>query len=176
MLRPDKQTHKLLISSTSRLVGEYETEDFFITHAWPGISKAVDLTVALTENPYCRNYFVVVFKSEPSPEIEGHIKRIPDYSIMGEIVCVFLSILFGKRFDDHGLIETNGLFNVPNLGGITPVSLNESGPNNHSPRKDLEIDLNLEMVKIINPILAEKREYVLDIGYLPIVDILMKYN
>lgn len=64
-----------------------------------------------------------------------------------------MSILFGKRFDNHGLTEGVGFFNLPKLDTTQPIELSNIGLNNHSPRKDLEIELNLDKVKIIEKIL-----------------------
>lgn len=151
MLRPNKLIHKLLISSTSRFVGEFESDELLITHAWPFLRK--DMSIGNNENPYCRNYFVVAFKTEEVKDEPKHVRIFPDYSYFGDMLCIFLSILFGKRFDNHGLLETNGLFNLPNFNNISPISLTGVGPNNHSPRKDLCIELDLDNVRLIQGLL-----------------------
>lgn len=62
MLRPDETVQKILLSSTSRFVGEYESETLLITHAW---QQGVNISTGMQENPYCRNYYVAVFKTPP---------------------------------------------------------------------------------------------------------------
>jgi hypothetical protein len=151
MLRPNKLIQKLLISSTSRFVGEYESDELLITHAWPFLRK--DMSVGYSENPYSRNYFVVIFKTEEMKSEPEHVKTFPDYSFFGDMICIFLSILFGKRFDNHGLLEINGLYNLPNFNNIAPIYLTGAGPNNHSPRKDLGIELNLSNIRLIQGLL-----------------------
>ena len=149
MLRPDRTVQKLLISSTSRFVGEYESESLFITHAWQ--HGMLNGSTGMSENPYCRNYYVAVFKTSPIEKKAGVV--IPDYAYVGELLCIYLSILFGKRFDNHGVMEGSGHFSLPNLGTNRPIALSRIGSNNHLPRKDLGIELNLDKVKLIEKIL-----------------------
>jgi len=157
MFRPDKDIHKLIISSTSRFVGEYESEDLLVTHVWPSLEDRAKIPVGLTENPYSRNFFVVVFKIEPSENKKENQVAFPYYDWFGELVCIYLSILFGKRFDYHGLIETNGFFFLPNSVGVdSPIRYPHIGVNNHKPRNDLEIELNLSNFKRLEPLLFGK--------------------
>lgn len=149
MLRPDKTIQKLIISSTSRFVGEYESESLLITHAWQ--QGRENSSIGLEENPYCRNYYAVVFKTTPSEEKAGVV--IPDYTYIGDFLCIYLSILFGKRFDNHGLMEGSGYFKLPNVGMNRPIAFSRIGTNNHLPRKDLEIELNFDKVKLIEKLL-----------------------
>ncbi len=157
MLRPDKRVHKLIISSTSHFIGEYENDDLLITHAWPSLQNRTQISVGLTENPYSRNYFAVVFKIAPSENDKRNQVEFPYYDWFGEFVCIYLSILFGKRFDYHGLIETNGFFFLPDtLRVSSPIRYPNIGVNSHKPRKDLEIELNLSNFKSLEPLLFGK--------------------
>jgi hypothetical protein len=157
MFRPNKYIHKLIISSTSRFVGEYENDDMLITHAWPSLSNSAQVPVGLTENPYSRNYYAVVFKTEPSEKDKRGETEFLCYDWFAEFVCIYLSILFGKRFDCHGLIETNGFFFLPDIVGFNfPIRYPNIGINNHQPRKDLEIELNFSNFKKLEPLLVEK--------------------
>ena len=81
--------------------------------------------------------YVIVIQIPP-PENQ----TIPNYRPLGERLCSCLGFLYGKRFDFHGLIESNGLFYAPDLSNVRCVELSDSGPYNHQPRKDLEIKLN----------------------------------
>lgn len=157
MLRPDKCIHKLILSSTSRFIGEYENNDLLITHAWPSLENKAHIPVGLTENPYSRNYFAVVFKIEPSERDKQNKVEFPYFDWFGEFLCIYLSILFGKRFDYHGLIETNGFFFLPDTFGFnSPIKYPYIGINNHKPRKDLEIELDFSNFKRIEPIMLGK--------------------
>ncbi len=62
-LKPTETVNKMLISTTSRLVGEYEHKDFLITHAWPSSQSKSQISLGFTENPSCRNYYVFAFTS-----------------------------------------------------------------------------------------------------------------
>lgn len=159
MLRPDKCVHKLIISSTSRFVGEYESEDLLVTHAWPGLENRAQRPIGLTENPYSRNYYAVVFKVESSQNSEGSQVEFPYYDWFGEFVCIYMSILFGKRFDYHGLIETNGFFFLPDsVGFSSPIRLPHIGVNNHKPRKDIEIELDLSNFRKLEPLVTGRAD------------------
>lgn len=144
MFRPNETIQKLLISTTSRFVGEYETKDILITHSWP-IKSKIKLQTGFNENHYCRNFYVVVFETPPLDKGKGFL---PEYNFVGDLICIYLSILFGKRFDNHGLIESIGMFNLPNLH-TEPIAWPTIEINNHSPRKDFGIELNLANIKFI---------------------------
>jgi len=63
---------------------------------------------------------------------------------MGEVFCSWLAVLFGKRFDSHGMIQGQGRFHAPTQNAFPPTSYPQIGPNNHKPRRDCGIPLNLE--------------------------------
>lgn len=136
-LRCDKSIHKFLVSTPSRFVGEFESPDLLITHAWRRFYSERDV-LGLRPGPFCRNYYVIIFRIPP-PENQAS----PDHRHIGDRLCASLGFLFGKRFDFHGVIESDGLFYAPDLSDLRSVDFSESGPYNHEPRKDLEISLNL---------------------------------
>jgi hypothetical protein len=155
MLRPDENTHKFIISSTSRFVGEYENKNLLITHAWPSTENIGQLYAGQTENPYSRNYFIIVYKSEPYEKAPG--VAIPNYDWLSEFICIYLGILFGKRFDNHGAVETNGFFFLANTNEVgTPIRFHDIGVNNHRPRCDLQFPLNLSEFKLLEPLISGK--------------------
>lgn len=155
MLRPDKKIQKLLISSTSKFVGEYESDSFLITHAFP-LSNTAIATTSLTENPHCRNYYVVVVNTASSNEDSDQEETYFQYDWLGDFICIYMSILFGKRFDYHGLFETNGLFSLVNIADDKPLRYPSMPINNHKPRTDLEIPLTLNCVSLLEPLLVGK--------------------
>jgi hypothetical protein len=91
-------------------------------------------------------------KTPPLDRSPGAI--IPDYSAIGDVFSIYLSILYGKRFDNHGLVESLGNFWLPNylpFGNYNPIL-----PfNSRKPRPDLEIPLSLHEIKRIAPLLHE---------------------
>jgi len=150
MLKPDENIQQIIISSTSRFVGEYESENFLITHAHA--QNATCRASGLGENPYCRNYYVVAFKATQQERAPGVV--IPDYSGVGELFCLYLSVLFGKRFDNHGMIQGSGHFYLPNMDMNRPTAFSNIGIHNHLPRKGLEIELNFSEVKRIEKLVC----------------------
>jgi hypothetical protein len=145
MDKHNKCIHRLLISTTSRLVGEYDSPDTAITHAWPDtFPRSAQPYFGLNENPHCRNYFVLSRAIEDPAEGEGQVSPVPNQRGYGDQFCVALSLLFGKRFDNHGFIVSHGFYGVPDFSLVRPTTYYTAGPNSHKPRVDLEIPLNLE--------------------------------
>jgi hypothetical protein len=142
--RPKETIQKILISTTSRLVGEYDTKELLITHAWQSFKLPDHLS--LTENPLCRNSFVVAFETSP---IGKDVVFLPDYNQRGDLICAYLAVLFGKRFDNHGPLECIGYFRVPHMQAYSSICNPILPQNNHRPRVDLGIELDLsEIIKI----------------------------
>lgn len=142
--RPKETIQKFLISTTSRLVGEYDTKELLITHAWQSFNLPDQLS--LTENPLCRNSFVVAFETPP---IEKDVVFLPDYNPTGDLICAYLAVLFGKRFDNHGPLECIGHFRVPHMQPYSSICNPILPQNNHRPRVDLGIELDIsELSKI----------------------------
>lgn len=137
-LRPKDNIHKILLSTTSRLAGEFQHDGMLLSHAWPQFSKP-SLQVRFEESPVSRCSFVLVFETEPR---ERELV-IPDFSPTGEVVCSYLSVLFGKRFDCHGLIEGSGFFNAPDLSSYNTLCDPRLPFNSHTVRKDYVVPLNL---------------------------------
>lgn len=63
-LRPPETIQKLLISTTSWLLGEFESDLFLVAHAWRDFHDR-RLEVTLTEGPLSRSTYVVAFETEP---------------------------------------------------------------------------------------------------------------
>lgn len=139
-LRPNKSIHKILVSTTSKLVGEYESSVILISHAWQHSNNRNGITRE-EESPISRNALIVAFKIESEDKVV-----IPDYSPVGDLICSFLSVLYGKRFDNHGLTEGSGFYNIPNLSTYNNICNHKLVFNNHQTRKCLPVPLNLEHV------------------------------
>lgn len=60
-LRPPETIQKLLISTTSRLLGEFESDLLLVAHAW----RDSHFGVASTESPLSRSAYIVAFETEP---------------------------------------------------------------------------------------------------------------
>lgn len=60
-----------------------------------------------------------------------------DYSSKAELICSYLSLVYGKRFDYHGLIEHNRSYHMPNLSRFEEKCNLELPFNSHDERKCL---------------------------------------
>ncbi|EHU5005558.1 hypothetical protein KY912_004398 [Vibrio vulnificus] len=150
-LRPDESIQKLLISTTSKLVGEYENEAFLITNAHSHFASESG-RVRGTESPVSRNAYMIAFRTEAPPEKRSSVV-IPDYSGVGEVFCAYLSVLYGKRFDSHGLVEGSGFFQTPDLTTYNHISNHRYNFNSYEPRTCFQVPLNLNAVESIIPLL-----------------------
>lgn len=143
-LRPDEHVHKFLVSTPARFVGEYEAGDYLITHAWSGMFEQTERSaLGFVQGPYSRNYYLVAFRTSPERDQTGNV--VPPYNARptAERACSALAVLFGKRFDLHGPVESHGHYHAPEMGTVRPVEYSHSGPFNHRPRVDLGLELNL---------------------------------
>ena len=68
---------------------------------------------------------------------------MPEHSPVGELVCPFLSVLYGKRFDHHGIIEGSGLYRTPDLSHYNSICNHNLPFNSHKQRTDFSIPLNI---------------------------------
>jgi len=152
MLKPKENIHKFLFSTPTRFVGEFSSENLLISHAWPDLMSPYGPRSLLNESPIYRTYFVIVVNIE-NPKKKSII--VPNYHPFGDLIAICMSVLFGKRIDHHGLLETQGHFCLPTNTQPTPIGLVNVGPYNHTPRKDLDIELNFEKFKLIEPILLK---------------------
>ena len=149
-LRPSQILHTAIISTTSRLVGEYEAPDLLIMHASPDFRNASGLARTV-EGASSRNAFMCVFQT-PLDETPVGMPH-PDYSYLAENLTHLLSVLFGKRFDNQGLIQTQGSFRLPDLSQYAQFARSSFPHNSHNPRVDFQIPLNLEQVARLEPLL-----------------------
>ena len=122
------------------MVGEFVSEDILISHAWQNFTNSSS-AVRMEENPVSRSGFIIAFQTEPYQKTSGAV--VPDYSPVGEVVCSYLSVLFGKRFDCHGLVEGSGFYNTPDLSTYNNICNPKLPFNTHKPRSCFKIPLNL---------------------------------
>ncbi len=147
-LKPDKTVQKILISTTSSMTGEYESEGLVITHALPSVYDS-SATARMLETPLSRSGFMIIFKipSEERPSI-----IVPNYTPTGENICAYLSVLFGKRFDCHGPVETNGFYQIPDLTAYNRICGPELPFNSHEQRNSFPIPLEIDRFSMIEKI------------------------
>ncbi|BAZ49889.1 hypothetical protein NIES4103_25020 [Nostoc sp. NIES-4103] len=160
-LRSHPNVHKCLISSPAKFSGEYEDGELLIAPSYPSMRNEALHTIQrlneFNQNHISRYYYVCVFNFLPEPDQQI---IIPDNSYVSDILSIALAIYYGKRFDNHGILESCGLFWMPNVEPIFPSSNYYIGINNNYPRKDLEIPLILNNCKsIIKFILTRNDQY-----------------
>jgi hypothetical protein len=151
-LRPDETIHKILISTTSRMVGEFAGEHILISHAWQNFTNSSG-AIRREENPVSRSGFIIAFQTESHKKEVG--RMVPDFSPVGEIVCSYLSVLFGKRFDCHGLVEGSGSYYTPDLSAYSSICNPELPFNTHKQRSCFKIPLNLSIFSPLSRILTD---------------------
>jgi hypothetical protein len=148
-LAPPRGVHRLLLSSPAPFVGEYLGENLLLSQAFPlGNLELWSVHSRFSgASPLARTYVVATFPTSLiSSEDAGHLAILNNQDYVGDVFCAVLSIFFGKRFDRHGLFESNGIFEVPNLQNLPPVFNRQLPFNSDSPRPDLPIELNLAHV------------------------------
>lgn len=149
-LKPSETVQKLLLSTTSHFVGEYETEGLLLTHAWPRMHGRMGF-LRWEPSPISRGAFVLTFKTEAYTKKAGVV--VPNYEPTGDFVCALLSVLFGKRFDSHGPLEMSGMFGLPDITQFGEYCDPRLPHNTHTPRADIGVPLNLVELGRFAPLL-----------------------
>ncbi|MXW37392.1 MAG: hypothetical protein F4Z65_03905 [Acidobacteria bacterium] len=150
-LRPKETVQKMLISTTSRMVGEYESRGILIAHAWPDL-RSGSSGMRFTETHMSRSAYVIAFETPPVERKLGAV--LPDYSPVGKALAAYSSVLFGKRFDSHGVLEGSGFYQIPDLSSYDTPSNPELPFNSHAPRLSLPVPLNLTQLARIDAALV----------------------
>lgn len=149
-LRPDETIQKIMLSSTCAFIGEYVSENLLVTHAWPNFHDRT-MFDKRREGPHSRSAYMVCFTTPPLIREPG--VRIPEYGSFGQVLAAMKSLLFGKRFDNHGATETTGHFNIPDLSSFHRTCNPELPQNSHKPRANFGIKLDLGEVERITPLI-----------------------
>lgn len=150
-LRPDETVQKMLVSTTSRMVGEYESDIVVITHALP--SNDLPARMRIIENPLSRSGYVIALETPPIDRNASII--VPNYSPTGESICAYLSVLFGKRFDFHGSVERTGFYQIPDLAAYERVCNPELPFNSHEERSCFPVPLEIDQFESIERIFTD---------------------
>lgn len=146
----DETVQKVLISTTSWLVGQYDAEGMTIKHAWPDIFDQKE-HLRMQESPISRCGFVLVFRTPQLDKKPGVV--IPNYSPTGERICAYMSLIYGKKFDCHGLLEGSGLYHIPNLSQLGSVHNPRLPFNSHTERKCFPMPLKLDSLSRIRTVI-----------------------
>ena len=131
--------YRVMVSTTSRLVGEYRGGDVRLALAFPDSDS---MNLRLSETPMSRSAVMVLFEME-DPKTPRRSLPLDSAERVGQRVCDVLSVLYGKRFDCHGLIEGAGIFWVPDLSLYSSASHPGLPFNSHRARTTWPVTLNL---------------------------------
>jgi Apea-like HEPN len=147
-LKQDSEVYKVLLSSPIKLEGSYQQEDVLIEPVHPNRMGIYSFQTnrfdrSSSENLIGRYYYMLVFDFMPPQNEQSVI--IPDYSHIGDYICIALSVLYGKRFDNHGMIEGSGFFWMPHYEDLISFSPRRYyPPYSDFPRNDISIKLELK--------------------------------
>jgi hypothetical protein len=141
-LKPDETIQKVLLSSTAKFIDEFKTDFCLLTHAFPDFRDPLAVKKRFSD-PNSRCALIYVFKTEPIVRT-GTATLIPNYSYIGDILASYLSVLFGKRFDHHGLLEGSGSYHIPDLSQFNSNFDSLSPHNSNKIRVDYSIPLDLK--------------------------------
>lgn len=140
-VKSDASLNKLLFSSPMQFGGTFENQIFYIHHAFPGSENPGLRGQQKIRNSATRYYYVLLFQAEPLTPI-GKISIVNDYTYFAQEIIASLSVFFGKQFDNHGLIERAGMFEVPDMSRARPLRDIELAPFNEKFRSNAGVDLN----------------------------------
>lgn len=129
-------SEKELLSTTSRLVGDYEGKRVNLALAFPQYDL---MRERLFESPMSRSGLVVAYENERPEEIDP--LQLPVNTNVGQCVCNVLSVLYGKRFDYHGVIESYGRIQVPEMGVYMRPCRSDLPFNSHNLRTRFPVKL-----------------------------------
>jgi hypothetical protein len=139
-LKPRDDVQRVLLSTTSRFYGVYESDDVRIDHAWPGFGSD-GAHHRWTDGPTSRSTYVLSFHA-PGPERRPGV-AMPEYSGAGDFAASTLGVLFGKRIEAHGALENCGMFRMPDVAVFATTCFPGLPHNTHQVRADIPIPLNL---------------------------------
>jgi hypothetical protein len=153
---PQKDLTKYLISTPAYFKGSIKDKDFYIKEAYPNYS--LETYVPFSSERIYRHYLDLTARTPLYKEGE---LVIPNYSPYAETFCIALSVLFGKRFDSHGLLIQHGDVHVPSLQTSHNIVNKNLTFNSSNSRVDFSLELDLSnFSKIKNVIFGNEPEKV----------------
>lgn len=155
-IKPHPDVQKLLVSTTSRFIGQLDLDGIFMGHANRGLGDG-QAWARMGEGPVSRSAYVLSFRTPPQDEAAPGVV-IPSYEHVGETVCAYLAVLYGKRFDFHGSLESSGFFCLPELSQYASLCQPWLPQNSHAERGDYAVPLNLAEARRILPLLSGAAE------------------
>ena len=145
---PDQNLQRGLVSTTSRVIGNYEDDGLAVALTFPG----TDITARLFEGSASRTSLIVSF-STPTLDKDTTIV-FPDYSPHLAAVAACMAVLFGKRFDVHGLTEEHGHFRTPDVSPYVSLCDPQLRFNSHQPRRAFPVKLELKEFSAVSSLFS----------------------
>lgn len=140
-LAPHRRVQKFLVSTPGPLADHFESPALVVREAHTGLRQRASHQQRI--GPNGRTALVLSFRT-PAADHDSFI--IPDYDHVGDMMCAYLAVLYGKRFDNHGAIESSGFFRVPDLAALD-VHVDRRVPTaSDRPRADFPIPLSLREI------------------------------
>ncbi len=153
-LHPPRHIHKVLLSAPCHFTGEFSSPELLLTHAWQSMGGKGPPEILDPRSPHYRSFFLFSFKTSEE-EAKPKVGPVPHYEHVGNIACAFLSVLFGKYFNNHGFVETVGHFTVPWIEVSRPLKYKILPPYSDGPRKNLPVKLELNQFSMLAPLFVE---------------------
>lgn len=150
---PRKDITKFLISTPARFSGMCESEHYYLVVARDNHRKTP--YSARVDERIFRQYLELAVET---PEDDGKSLIIPDYTYVSDNFCIALSVLFGKRFDSHGLLQQHGVGYVPVVDVANEIYNKNLCFNSLNPRSNYAISLELSNFKKIQKVIFEQQE------------------
>ncbi|MGF2682407.1 hypothetical protein ACQUFR_06135 [Acinetobacter johnsonii] len=150
---PRRDITKFLISTPSSFSGICTSENYYLIEANDNHRKTS--YSARTDERIFRQYLELAVET---PEYDGKSLIIPDYTHISDNFCIAMSVLFGKRFDSHGLLQQHGRGYVPVMDGGNEIYNKNLCFNSLEPRSNYRVSLDLANFKKIQKVIFEQEE------------------
>lgn len=148
-LKPHEGVQKFLISTTAPMKDRFEAEALIAYEAYPGLDHHANFARHGTAGG--RTAITLSFRAQPEPDLPKFI--IPSYDHVAEMMCAYLAVLYGKRFDNHGAFEGAGLFYLPDLRAMDAYADPALATNNGQTRADFPTPLSLAEIGRLSPLM-----------------------
>jgi len=147
-LAPHRQVQKFLLSTPAPLSDDFESTALIVREAYTGLRQRAGHQQRI--GPTGRTALTLSFRT-PAEDHGGII--IPDYDHVGDMMCAYLAVLYGKRFDNHGALESSGYFRVPDLAALDAYVDRRVPTASDQPRADFSIPLSLRELDRLAPLM-----------------------
>jgi hypothetical protein len=148
-LVPHEIVQKYLISTTCKLTDHFASAGLIAREAHPGLRHQE--ANARRDSPGGRMAITLSFYAERPVDLPAVI--IPNHDHVGDMMCAYLAVLYGKRFDNHGSFESAGFFNLPDLRAMDAFTDPGLPSNNDRLRADFPIPLSLTEIGRLGPLM-----------------------